>query len=45
MKNMLYNLVEDMLSNWVEARDSLLAMKTRMDEIDTQLTAMDNAFS
>ena len=45
MKNKLCNLVKDMLSNWVEAHDSILSMKTRMAEIDSHLTAMDNSFS
>lgn len=44
-KNMLCNLVEDMLSNWSDARDSVHAMKTRMAEIDSQLTTMDNSFA
>ena len=42
---MLCNLVEDMLSNWFDARDSVLAMKTRMVEIDSQLTTLDNTFA
>ena len=45
IKNMLCNLVEDMLSNWSDARDSVLVMKTRMAEIDSQLTALDNTFT
>ena len=45
MKNMLCNLVEDMLNNWVEARDFVLTMKTGMVEIDAQLTAINNSFS
>ena len=45
MKNMLCNLVEDMLTNWSDARDSVLAVKSRIAEIDAQLTAMDNSFS
>ena len=45
LKNMLYNLAEDMLSNWVEARIAVHSMKTKIAEIDAQLTAMDKSFS
>ena len=42
---MLYNLVEDMLNNWSEARIAVHSMKAKIVEIDAQLTAMDNSFS
>ena len=45
MKNMLCNLVEDMLSNRSNARDSVLSMKIGIAEINSQLTAMDNSFT
>ena len=45
LKNMLCNLVEDILSNWVEARIAVHSMKTKIVEIDAQLTAMDKTFS
>ena len=41
---MLGNIVEDMLSNWSEACDIVLAMKAKMMEMDTQLTSLDNTF-
>ena len=37
LKNMLCNLAEDMLSNWVEARIAVHSMKTKIVEIDAQL--------
>ena len=42
---MLCNLAEDMLSNWAEARIAVHSMKTKIVEIDAQLTAMDKTFS
>ena len=42
---MLCNLVEDMLSCWSDARDSVLVMKARMAEIDSQLMTLDNTFA
>ena len=45
VKNMLYNLVEDMLSNWAEARMVVHSMKMKITEIDTQLTELDKTFS
>ena len=45
LKNMLCNLAEDMLSNWVEAQIAVHSMKTKITKIDAQLTAMDNSFS
>ena len=45
LKNMLYNLAEDMLSDWAEARIAVHSMKTKIAEIDAQLTAMDKTFS
>ena len=42
---MLCNLVEDMLSYWSDARDSILVMKARMAEINSQLTTLDNMFT
>ena len=42
---MLCNLVEDMLSNWMEAWIAVHSMKTKIAEIDAQLTAMDKSFS
>ena len=45
LKNMLYNLAEDMLSNWAEARIAIHSMKAKIAEMDAQLTAMDNYFS
>ena len=37
--------MEDMLSNWSKARDTVLAVKTKMVELDAQLTSMDNTFA
>ena len=34
-----------MLSNWVEARIAVHSMKTKIAEIDAQLSAMDKTFS
>ena len=34
-----------MLSNWLEDRDTILAVKAKMTEMDTQLTSLDNTFS
>ena len=45
MKNMLCNLMEDMLINWVDARDMVQTVKTRISEIDAQLIAMESAFA
>ena len=45
LKNMLYNLAEDMLSNWVEARMAVHSMKAKITEMDAQLMAMDKSFS
>ena len=45
MKNMLCNLTKDMLSNWSEARVAVHNMKTKITEIEAQLTAMDNSFA
>ena len=45
MKNMLYNLVEDMITNWVDARDTVQTVKTRISEIDAQLTTMESSFA
>ena len=42
---MLGNLIEDMLSNWLEARDTILAVKEKMVEMDVHLTSLDNTFS
>ena len=41
---MLGNLVEDILSNWSAARDTVLAVKDKMVEMHTQLTTLDNTF-
>ena len=45
MKNMLCNLMEDMLTNWADARDTVQSVKTRISEIDAQLTAMESSFA
>ena len=45
LKNMLCNIAEDMLSNWAEARIAVHSMKTKIAEMDAQLTAMDKSFS
>ena len=45
LNNMLCNLVEDMLSNWVKAQIAVQSMKSKITEMDAQLTAMDNSFS
>ena len=45
LKNMLCNLAEGMLSNWVESRIAVHSMKAKIAEIDAQLTAMDKSFS
>ena len=45
MKNMLYNLIEDMLTNWADARDKVWTVKTRISEIDAHLTTMENSFA
>ena len=42
---MLGNLGEDMLSNWSETHDTVLAVKAKMMEMDAQLTSLDNTFS
>ena len=34
MKNMLCNLMEDILTNWVDARDTVQTVKTTISEID-----------
>ena len=45
MKNMLCNLVEDMINTWYDACSFVLTVKTRIAEIDAQLAAMDNLFA
>ena len=45
MKNMLCNMVEDILSNWSEAQVVVHTMKTKITDIEAQLTAMDNSFA
>ena len=45
LKNMLCNLAEDMLSNWVKAQIVVHSMKTKITEINAQLMAMDKSFS
>ena len=45
MKNILCNLVEDMLNNWSDTRDSVLAIKTKIVDNDAQLTTMDKSFA
>ena len=45
MNNMLCNLAEDMLTNWVEAQIAVHSMKIKIFEMDAQLTAMDKSFS
>ena len=45
LKNMLNNLVEDMVSNWAEAQIAVHSMKIKIFEMDAQLTAMDKSFS
>ena len=42
---MLGNIVEDMLSNWLAACDTVLVVKAKMMEMDTQLTSLDNTFA
>ena len=44
LKNMLCNLAEDMLSNWAKARMAVHTMKTKIAEIDAQLTELDKTF-
>ena len=45
MKNMIYNLMEDMLTNWVDARETVQTVKTRISEIDAQFMAMESSFA
>ena len=39
------NLMEYMLSNWLDAHDTFLVVKAKMVEMDAQLTNLDNTFA
>ena len=45
LKNMLFNLAEDMVSNWAKVQITIHSMKAKIAEMDAQLMAMDNSFS
>lgn len=45
MKNMMCNLAEDMLSNWSKAWVAIHTMKSKISQIEAQITAMDNSFA
>ena len=45
MKNMLYNLMEDMLTNWADTRDMVEMVKIIILDIDAQLAAMESYFA
>ena len=45
MNNMLYNLMEDMLTNWEDARDTIQMVKTITLETYAHLTTMERSFA
>ena len=45
VKNMIGNLIEDMLGNWSVARDKVLAVKAKMVKMDCQLNSLDINFA
>ena len=45
IKNMMGSLMEEMVNNWNYTRSSVLSVKTKWIELDTQLNRMDVASS
>ena len=45
VKNMLGNIMEEMLGNWSVSRDTFLEVKEKIDEMDGQLNSLDANFA